>query len=231
MGSRWTLVALDHREMRAVPGSTTYRTPGTVSEVSAMLVASTTRRPGWDSNTRCCSARGQPREQRQELGVPGVARVEPVAQVGAQRVVRVADLALAGQEHQDVAGALADSSSHRLADPGHQVAGVLAPGRRGVPPPAASDRPAARPGGSVADPRARPSAGAEGGGRRGVLGVLLVGLGVRGQRPVAHLDGVGAAGDLDHRRAGRLAPGAPVRAPSAGRRSAARTARSRWSPT
>ena len=43
--------------MRAVPGSTTYWMPGTVSEVSATLVASTMRRPllcGW--KTRCCSA-------------------------------------------------------------------------------------------------------------------------------------------------------------------------------
>ena len=56
IGSRWTLVVLDQREMRAVPGSTTYRTPGTVSEVSATFVESTTRRVPWDSNTRCCSA-------------------------------------------------------------------------------------------------------------------------------------------------------------------------------
>ena len=56
MGSRWTLVRWLYREIRAVPGSTTYLMPGTVSEVSATLVASTTRdrRCGW--NTRCCSA-------------------------------------------------------------------------------------------------------------------------------------------------------------------------------
>src|SRR5665648_643193 len=56
IGSRCTLVALDQREIRAVPGSTTYRTPGTVSEVSATLVARMTRRVVCRANTRCCSA-------------------------------------------------------------------------------------------------------------------------------------------------------------------------------
>ncbi len=42
--------------MRAVPGSTTYLMPGTVMEVSATLVARTTRRPPPGANTRCCSA-------------------------------------------------------------------------------------------------------------------------------------------------------------------------------
>jgi hypothetical protein len=42
--------------MRATPLSTTYLMPGTVSEVSATLVASTTRRPLWLAKTRCCSA-------------------------------------------------------------------------------------------------------------------------------------------------------------------------------
>ena len=66
--------------------------------------------------------------------MPGVARVEPVAQVRPQRVVRVADLALAGQEHQDVARSLGGQLVDRLADPGHQVTRVVAPGRRGAPP-------------------------------------------------------------------------------------------------
>ena len=56
MGSRCTLVALEKRLMRAVPGSITYRMPGTVSEVSATLVDRTTRRFWCRSNTRCCSA-------------------------------------------------------------------------------------------------------------------------------------------------------------------------------
>ena len=44
--------------MRATPVSTTYRMPGTVSDVSATLVASTTRRivEGCELKTRCCSA-------------------------------------------------------------------------------------------------------------------------------------------------------------------------------
>ena len=55
-GSRCTLVRTEYREMRATPVSTTYRIPGTVSEVSATLVARTTRRPPWGWKTRCCSA-------------------------------------------------------------------------------------------------------------------------------------------------------------------------------
>lgn len=42
--------------MRATPVSTTERMPGTVSEVSATLVASTTRGRPDGLNTRCCSA-------------------------------------------------------------------------------------------------------------------------------------------------------------------------------
>ena len=42
--------------MRATPVSMTAVMPGTVSEVSATLVASTTRRRVCGSNTRCCSA-------------------------------------------------------------------------------------------------------------------------------------------------------------------------------
>ncbi len=53
MGRRWTLRRVLYREMRAVPASTTYRTPGTVSEVSATFVDSTTRRPEWGANTLC----------------------------------------------------------------------------------------------------------------------------------------------------------------------------------
>ncbi len=56
IGSRCTLSRWLYREIRAVPGSTTYRMPGTVSDVSATLVASTIRRPGCGAKTRCCSA-------------------------------------------------------------------------------------------------------------------------------------------------------------------------------
>ena len=56
IGSRCTLVRLLYREIRAVPGSITYLMPGTVSEVSATLVARTTRRPRCGWKTRCCSA-------------------------------------------------------------------------------------------------------------------------------------------------------------------------------
>ena len=56
IGRRCTFRRSLKREMRAVPGSTTYLMPGTVSEVSATLVASTTRGPVWGAKTRCCSA-------------------------------------------------------------------------------------------------------------------------------------------------------------------------------
>ena len=58
IGSRCTLVREEYREMRATPVSTTYRMPGTVSDVSATLVASTTRRRELraGAKTRCCSA-------------------------------------------------------------------------------------------------------------------------------------------------------------------------------
>ena len=72
--------------------------PGTVSDVSATLVASTIRR------RRCAVVEHlllfggrQPGVERQHLGVL-------IADGAAQRFGGVADLALAGQEHQHVAG-------------------------------------------------------------------------------------------------------------------------------
>ena len=56
MGNRCTLVRDEYREIRAVPGSMTYRIPGTVSEVSATFVASTMRRRPLGAKTRCWSA-------------------------------------------------------------------------------------------------------------------------------------------------------------------------------
>ena len=56
IGSRCTLVRWLYREIRAVPGSITYRMPGTVSDVSATLVASTIRRPVCGAKTLCWSA-------------------------------------------------------------------------------------------------------------------------------------------------------------------------------
>ena len=55
IGRRCTLDRRLYREIRAVPVSTTNRTPGTVSDVSATLVDRTTRRVVCGSNTRCCS--------------------------------------------------------------------------------------------------------------------------------------------------------------------------------
>ena len=56
IGSRCTLVREDQRLIRARPVSMTPVMPGTVSEVSATLVARTTRRRVCRSKTRCCSA-------------------------------------------------------------------------------------------------------------------------------------------------------------------------------
>ena len=82
--------------------------PGTVSDVSATLVASTTRRPLCGFHTRCCAAVRLAREQRQDLDVG--------AQPALERVGGVADLALAGQEHEDVAGPLAQQLLDGVAD-------------------------------------------------------------------------------------------------------------------
>ena len=77
--------------MRAVPGSTTYLMPGTVSEVSATLVASTTRRPVCAAKTRCCSA-ADSRAYSGRISVPSAALRDQLA----QRVGGVPDLPLAG---------------------------------------------------------------------------------------------------------------------------------------
>ena len=57
--SRVSPVDGSSRGARRQPPSTTIRTPGTVSEVSAIEVASTTRRPSAGRNARSCSAGGR----------------------------------------------------------------------------------------------------------------------------------------------------------------------------
>ena len=113
IGSRCTFNRWLYREMRAVPASITYFMPGTVSDVSATFVASTTRRPvcGW--NTLYWSAGGQPRVQRRDLGV---AQLEL-----AQRVRRVPDLPFAAAEHEDVAWTQRAQFADRVADRLHLV--------------------------------------------------------------------------------------------------------------
>ncbi len=69
--------------------------PGTVIEVSATLVASTTRRPAVGLEDPLLLGGGEAGVERQDLGV---GQVE-----GAQGVGGVADLALAGEEHEHVA--------------------------------------------------------------------------------------------------------------------------------
>jgi hypothetical protein len=94
IGSRCTFVRRLYREIRAVPGSTTYRMPGTVSDVSATLVARTTRRPRMRREDSLLLGGRKPCVKRQHLRVLHVT----------QRFCGVADLALTGQEDQHVAG-------------------------------------------------------------------------------------------------------------------------------
>ena len=65
VASRVRPVAASSLGARRHPPSTTMRTPGTVREVSAILVASTTRRPSAGRNARSCSAGGKVAVQRQ----------------------------------------------------------------------------------------------------------------------------------------------------------------------
>ena len=98
-------------EIRATPVSTTYRMPGTVSEVSATLVASTTRRPVCGGEDPVLLGGREPGVERHDLE----RRPRSSCQVG-ERVGGVADLALAGQEDQDVARSLAGQLADRVDD-------------------------------------------------------------------------------------------------------------------
>ena len=68
VASRVRPVAASKRGVRRQPPSTTMRTPGTVSEVSAMLVASTTRRPFGGAQRAILLRRGQVTVQRENQG-------------------------------------------------------------------------------------------------------------------------------------------------------------------
>ena len=92
-----------------MPGSTTYLMPGTVSEVSATLVASTTRRPPVRLEHAVLLGRGQPGVQRQHLQA---GEVRPVG----QRIGGVPDLPLAAEEDQDIARAFGAQFRDRVAD-------------------------------------------------------------------------------------------------------------------
>jgi hypothetical protein len=94
-------------EIRASAGSTTERIPGTVNDVSATLVASTTRMPECGVEHPVLLGRRQPGVQRQHLGA---GQFE-----GGDRVGGVADLALPGAEHQDVAVAQGVELRHGVA--------------------------------------------------------------------------------------------------------------------
>ena len=78
-----------------MPVSITYTMPGMVSDVSATLVARITRRCGMLAKTLALIGGAEPRVERLDDGVTEVLRVE--------LLLGLADLALAGQEHEDVA--------------------------------------------------------------------------------------------------------------------------------
>ena len=78
-----------------------------MSDVSATLVARTTRRPAWEAKIRCCSA-DESRAYSGRTSTPGDSVREGVG--------GVADLPLAAQEHEHVAGRLAAQLDHRVAD-------------------------------------------------------------------------------------------------------------------
>jgi hypothetical protein len=87
--------------------------PGTVSEVSATLVASTSRRPRDGANTRCCSGT----ESRANSGRIFDRRgVGPVRETLGQQRGRLAYLALARKKHEDVAGTLSPEVLDRVDD-------------------------------------------------------------------------------------------------------------------
>ena len=131
--------------------STTYLMPGTVSDVSATLVASTIAPAGVRARRRGAARRPRAASRAARSRPPRASSVDL-----AERVRGVADLPLAGQEDQDVAGALRRQLGHGVDD------------RLGL----------------VADDRL----------------ALLVLLGELDEGPVADLDRVGAAADLDDRR-------------------------------
>ena len=111
-----------YREIRAVPVSITYLMPGTVSEVSATLVAKTTRRAARGALEHpVLLGRRQPGVQRED--------VEPFAAAG---VRGVADVALAAKKTRMSPGPSAASSS---------TASQIGPARGS--PPSSPSRPAA----------------------------------------------------------------------------------------
>jgi hypothetical protein len=125
------LVRWLYREIRAVPGSITYPMPGTVSEVSATFVASTTRRLVCGSNTRCCSA-ADSRPYSGSTSRPAAA----AAPSAPPSRPRCPDLPLAAEEDQDVAGPRGPQLGDRVDDALHLVArlgrGVVRVGQRPV---------------------------------------------------------------------------------------------------
>ena len=120
MGRRCTLRRWLNREMRANPGSTTYRMPGTVMRGLGHVGGQHDAAAGVVLEDPLLLGGGQPGVERQHLGV---GQVE-----GPQGVGGVADLALAGEEHEHVAGAGPAQLLHRVGDAGDLVAALLVEG-------------------------------------------------------------------------------------------------------
>src|SRR5262249_29700750 len=111
IGSRCTLVRWLYREIRAVPGSITYLIPGTVSEVSATLVARTTRGRLCAWKTRCCSA-------ADSRAYSGSTSRSPGCSASASAVSLISRSPL---KDQDVAGTRGAQLGERVADALHLV--------------------------------------------------------------------------------------------------------------
>ena len=92
--------------------------PGTVSEVSATLVAKNHPAPAARGEDPRLLLRRLPGEQRQHFGAGGVMGLS-------QRLGRLADLALAGQKHQHVAGAATLRLVHRVDQCIVEIGGLL----------------------------------------------------------------------------------------------------------
>ena len=188
----------------------------------------------------------QARVQGDDLDGPRRARAA-VGRVARPQVVDegrlgVADIALTGQEDEDVAAGLAQELVDGVEDPGHLVLGLAGLGGRGAGPapalaagPLVAGRERGGAGAGADGLTAGPGRGAHrrvgggqglqlglaqlagsrraglGGGGLGRLAAGVVGGGrgvVGSQRAVAHLNGVGAPGDLDDR--GGNGEGLPV---------------------